>query len=141
MSNLNERMLAAETAARPMAANAVALSGQGPTMTIAAEDVLAERRRQMTVEGWTPEHDDNHKDGSLALAAACYASMAAAYFETGAKVKDEDYAHIQCGFNWPRSWSRKYWKPKNARRDLVRAAAMIIAEIERIDRAATKVRP
>lgn len=35
---------------------------------------------------------------------------------------------------WP--WQRKWWKPKDPRRDLVRAGALIIAEIERIDRAA-----
>ena len=34
---------------------------------------------------------------------------------------------------WP--WHRQWWKPKNARRDLVRAAALIVAEIERLDRA------
>lgn len=35
---------------------------------------------------------------------------------------------------WPWDWA--WWKPKNPRRDLVRAAALIIAEIERLDRAA-----
>ena len=34
---------------------------------------------------------------------------------------------------WP--WAASWWKPKNRRRDLVRAAALIVAEIERIDRA------
>ncbi|MFN3833444.1 MAG: hypothetical protein ACK4SQ_14560, partial [Allorhizobium sp.] len=32
----------------------------------AAADVLAERRRQVEAEGWTPAHDDAHKDCSLA---------------------------------------------------------------------------
>jgi len=35
---------------------------------------------------------------------------------------------------WP--WAEKWWKPKNERRDLVKAAALILAEIERLDRAA-----
>ncbi len=38
----------------------------------AAQDVLAERQRQVEKEGWTPGHDDEHTDGSLAFAAACY---------------------------------------------------------------------
>jgi len=38
-------------------------------MTKAALDVLAERRRQIEAEGWTPEHDDEHDAGALALAA------------------------------------------------------------------------
>jgi len=33
---------------------------------------------------------------------------------------------------WP--WDPKWWKPKDRRRDLVRAAALIIAEIDRHDR-------
>lgn len=36
------------------------------------------------------------------------------------------------GWCWDRSW----WKPTTPRRDLVKAAALILAEIERIDRAA-----
>lgn len=42
-------------------------------MTGAARDVVAERERQVTTEGWTPEHDAEHSDGSMAAAAACYA--------------------------------------------------------------------
>lgn len=42
-------------------------------MTKAAADVLAERRRQIETEGWTPEHDDRHNAGEMALAASCYA--------------------------------------------------------------------
>ena len=33
---------------------------------------------------------------------------------------------------WP--WDRQWWKPKSRRRNLVRAAALLIAAIERIDR-------
>jgi hypothetical protein len=35
---------------------------------------------------------------------------------------------------WP--WHDDWWKPKDRRRDLIRAAALIVAEIERLDRAA-----
>jgi hypothetical protein len=99
--------------------------------TQAIEDVLAERRRQMEVEGWTPEHDDGHADGSIGLAAACYA-ISGSTRESERGKSDNLLAAIQ--FIWPRSWQWSWWKPKDRRRDLVRAAALIIAEIERLDR-------
>ncbi|MEX0517076.1 hypothetical protein AB3X26_10920 [Raoultella planticola] len=91
------------------------------TYTAAAADVLAERQRQVTAEGWTAERDDSYQNSELADAAACYAI----------------HAHNQ-GFStpahWP--WSPTWWKQTNSRRDLVKAGALILAEIERIDRAA-----
>jgi len=91
--------------------------------TAAANDVLAERERQKSAEGWTPEHDDEHDDGSLAQAAACY-------------LLNAQSIPFSCGNStiWP--WAREWWKPKDRRRDLVRAGALILAEIERLDRAA-----
>ena len=38
------------------------------------ERIAKERQRQVSVEGWTPQHDDEHKDGEMAIAAACYAA-------------------------------------------------------------------
>lgn len=90
-------------------------------MSHAVNDVLAERRRQVEEEGWSAEHDDQHADGSLAQAAACYALNSQEI-----KIKCGDYTL------WP--WAKKWWKPKDRRRDLVRAAALLIAEIERMDR-------
>jgi len=87
----------------------------------AARDVLAERQRQVSAEGWTPEHDDTHTDCSMPLAAACYALDAAGY-------------SVQRHQFWP--WDLTWWKPGQPRRNLVKAAALILAEIERIDRAA-----
>ncbi len=83
-------------------------------------DVISERQRQRSVEGWTSERDDSYQNSELADAAACYAI----------------HAHNQ-GFStpahWP--WDPAWWKQKNPRRDLVKAGALILAEIERIDRA------
>lgn len=92
----------------------------------ALADVTAERRRQIEEEGWTGEHDDRHTDGSLALVGAAYALNASV--DSYSPTRDPAY--------WPLSWDKKWWKPKDRRRDLVRAAALIIAEIERLDRAA-----
>lgn len=83
-------------------------------------DIKRERERQKEVEGWTPEHDATHVHGELSAAAACYALHAFNNLDR------ETIDNI-----WP--WERSWWKPKKVRRDLVRAAALLIAEIERFD--------
>lgn len=98
----------------------------------AAEDVIAERERQKTVEGWTVEHDDNHVDGTLARAGACYALTAGREHFNAPTHEDSGWEDIPAPFAWP--WSRDWWKPKGRRQNLVRAGALILAEIERLDR-------
>lgn len=96
-------------------------------ITQAARDVLDERRRQQEAEGWDTTHDDDlHEDGELAAAAAAYALHSTA--RLGASMPRPAF--------WP--WDEQWWKPKGARRDLVRAGALILAEIERLDRSAMK---
>lgn len=90
-------------------------------LSAALTDIIAERQRQQTVEGWTPEHDDQHDDFEMSVAAACYALNA------------HGFAALGTMSLWP--WDAAWWKPTNPRRDLVKAAALIAAEIERIDRA------
>lgn len=87
-----------------------------------AELIRAERQRQIDAEGWTPEHDDVHSRGELARAACSYA-MHASY--------DRDPAEVPSF--WP--WEREWWKPKDDQiRNLVRAGALIAAEIDRRQR-------
>jgi hypothetical protein len=87
-------------------------------LTPAASDVLAERRRQIEIEGWTPQHDDiEHLPDELALAACCYC------------MADKDDAPPAV---WPWDWG--WWKPKDRRRNMIKAAALLLAEIERMDR-------
>lgn len=86
------------------------------------ESIAAERRRQIEVEGWTPEHDDEHDSGEMAAAASCY-SIAAFY---------KPYERFPVFWPWGKSW----WKPKDRRSNLVRAGALIAAEIDRLDRSA-----
>lgn len=38
------------------------------------EIIAEERKRQIEVEGWTLEHDDEHRCGELSDAAVCYAT-------------------------------------------------------------------
>lgn len=98
--------------------------------TQAARDVLAERRRQVEKEGWTPEHDDEHTDGELALAAACYAIHPSLGDHRVSPDGTRDSFRVPN--LWP--WAPGFWKPQMRRKDLVRAAALILAEIERLDR-------
>lgn len=103
----------------------------------AQADVIAERNRQQDVEGWTPEHDDGHCFGALARAAACYAEPCPVMVPVGAAGDDGKHRTIgEVPRGWP--WSLQWWKPTDRRRDLVKAAALIIAEIERLDRAEAK---
>lgn len=74
---------------------------------------VSDERRQQVEDGRDANHDDGLGQGELALAAAAYACGDASL--------------------WP--WSAEWWKPKDRRRNYVRAAALLIAEIERMDRA------
>lgn len=102
---------------------------EGCGKTKAASDVLAERARQVSAESWTPEHDDTHDSGQLARAATCYA------YEAGwPSAVDLIWGNNRTKHLWP--WSKDWWKPKSRRENAVRAAALLVAEIERLDRAA-----
>jgi hypothetical protein len=93
--------------------------------TQAAKDVIKERQRQTGAEGWTQEHDDRHNKGQMAAAAGVYALHSGGYNMQMVDGVPSAY--------WP--WAPEWWKPADARRNLVKAAALIIAEIERLDRA------
>jgi hypothetical protein len=85
-----------------------------------------ERLRQIAVEGWSPEHDDQHEDGELLRAAVFYYQYAArpdlplAMRDDGAPV------------GWP--WHARWWKPKGTIRSLEIAGALARAEEDRRER-------
>lgn len=111
-------------------------------MSSGAELIAAERERQIEQEGWTPEHDDGHTLGELAAAGACYALLTTRWKDARALVGGSLIRDIL----WP--WEREWFKPAeyleppytaNAHRDkdvrdLVRAGALIAAEIDRLQR-------
>lgn len=101
----------------------------------AVRDVLKERRDHVTREGWTLEHDDAHAAGDLVRAAINYAAAASLCLDLGAKTYSDGppLDWLGSATRWP--WAAEWWKPKDVRRNLVRAASLIIAEIERNDRA------
>lgn len=100
--------------------------------TAAARDVFSERHRQVAAEGWTVVHDNSHQNGQLARAAACYAV-------SGSSDQSDQTAALLVSLAWP--WDENWWKPTSKRRDLVKAGALILAEIERLDRAALNPSP
>lgn len=99
-------------------------------------EIANERLRQISVEGWTPEHDDQHSSGELAGAAGYYAKHVNAR-QWCFKNNPDDYQCEPEPSGWP--WAAEWWKPKNPRSDLIRAAALIVAELERLDRASKLV--
>ncbi|HEB4989038.1 TPA: hypothetical protein R0E75_004189 [Klebsiella michiganensis] len=84
----------------------------------AIADVIAERIRQQSVEGFSTEQDDTYVGFQLSAAAICYIEP----------MEAENY--------WPADWYDDSFKPTDTRRNLIKSAALIIAEIERIDRTA-----
>ena len=95
----------------------------------AIQEIISERERQIKTEGWAPSHDDQHDTGEIARAAASYA-MHAGWAQ---HPRGQAWHHSPPSL-WP--WGSAWWKPKDIRRDLIRAAALLLAEIERIDRRA-----
>ncbi len=127
---------------------------------VAVADVLLEVKRQVEVEGWSSDHDDAHDKGEMAGAAACYALAGVTYTAPDHYPPRKRYAAIvdarnsisekerettreaiklalgepSAPRNWP--WHASWWKPTTTRRNLVKAAALLISEIKRLDRAA-----
>lgn len=110
--------------------------------------IAEERKRQILEEGWSAEHDDEHTDGSLALAAVCYATPVKLFR------MDELANAFHLSDPWPRSWDSVWDKryrygagralranyipdPKTYSDEeridlLVKAGALIAAEIDRL---------
>ena len=101
---------------------------------IGCELIAAERQRQIDEEGWDEGHDSEHGAGDLAIAGAVYAGDAAqnlAGLEVGLKPATGTFGEDE----WP--WSPQWWKPTpdDPVRQLVKAGALIAAEIDRIHNA------
>lgn len=86
--------------------------------------IVRERKRQIEKEGWSAKHDDAHGDGELVQAARSYFQSAQMYLLGFKSFRPPD--------DWP--WERKWWKPKPPLRDLVKAGALYVAEMDRISR-------
>jgi hypothetical protein len=91
--------------------------------------ITEERKRQIQQEGWFADHDDRHKRHQLTMAAISYACAVAhpdEWAEENGKLPGPTS-------DWP--WGKKWWKPSaDPVRNLVKAGALIAAEIDRIQR-------
>src|SRR4051812_12616065 len=95
---------------------------------IAIED---ERLRQLNAEGYSEAHDDSHDFGELARHAAAHALSAAAAVLPADSAGLREVLRRRAGLIVPPGFAVK---PHPARRHLVIAAALLVAEIERLDR-------
>ena len=101
-----------------------------PTGLAGIDKIGLERLRQISQEGWSAEHDDDHRKGEMAFAAACYVKTAA-HQSLG-----DEHAKRTNGW-WP--WGEEWWKPSDDPiRNLVKAGALIAAEIDRLQRLKVK---
>ncbi len=93
--------------------------------------VATERQRQQEVEGWTPEHDDMHQSAELTRAGMSYADSARRQL-LGAS--EEFGLRLPWAALWP--FEESWWKPStDPIRNVVKAAALLVAEIDRLLRA------
>lgn len=101
-----------------------------------AELIAAERERQVQAEGWTAEHDrSHHQDNELALAAVCYALPAEARTLDSGEHSSFRVRIALRHLLWP--WTEGWWKPSpdDRVRELVKAGALLAAEIDRLQAA------
>lgn len=89
--------------------------------------IAQERRGQIEREGYAPSEDDAYTAGELAQAACAYITW------EWSEAHDRD-RHM--ALHWPMGWDLAAFKPKDRRSDLVRAGALLAAEIDRLDRKA-----
>lgn len=118
--------------------------GSNPALTIGANLVMDERRRQVKIEGYSAAHDERHDDGALARAAECYEAepterkmvYGLAIVETARGLADPDAPVVtdegRIPMGWP--WEPRWWKPSTRVRDLTKAGALFLAEADRLKR-------
>lgn len=101
-------------------------------MKTGIELIAEERIRQVEKEGWTADHDVQHADQSIAIAASIYAMP-----EERRRMRRVPSVLTERGFinlplNWP--WDAMWYKPTphDRIRELVKAGALIAAEIDRL---------
>lgn len=109
-------------------------------MKTGAQLIAEERERQISQEGWTPAHDDTHSNREMAAAAAGYLEhyvhrswLIDPRNKMHGYADPERYREDAAEDIWPDDWA-DWWKPKDMLSDLVRAGALVAAEIDRRQR-------
>lgn len=108
---------------------AAAPPAQAVDLGTGVKAIAAERERQLQAEGFTRDSDRQYQRGELAKAATAYVQLAAMDLAAGG-TRDHIAWHGPAAV-WP--WAPEWWKPVDARHDLVRAGALIAAQIDLID--------
>lgn len=103
-----------------------------PSLAVMTE-VLSERARQIVIKGHNRTADDRYDAGELVEAACSYA-LASNYATINGQ---DEFKGAPLGRDsdliiWP--WNQEAWKPDTRRRMLVKAMALLVAEVERIER-------
>lgn len=95
------------------------------------DEIETERQRQIYEEGYTPNHDfAEHCDNELIIAAAGYCQVA---INIDLFIDENGEPRGMYPIFWPMSPNPWPLKPQSKRRSLIKAAALIVAEIERMD--------
>lgn len=121
-------------------AAAIAAGNLGASPAI---QLIEDERVKQSKKGFDAEHDDVHRLGELTEAAQCHATVGGAMIR-GSNPNEWPVTMFD-GFNdsivqWP--FNEEAWKPKNtALQNLVIAAALLVAEIERLQRIERKPKP
>lgn len=102
------------------------------SVATAVQDILAERSRQIKAEGYTTSHDDEHSGGELAAASAAYAFAAAERLHP-MSIGHKGFTAEDPPVMMPVGWD---FKPGEPRRMLIKSAALAMAQVGVIDRAA-----
>jgi len=89
--------------------------------TVGVGRIAAERQRQMAVEEFDDAHDAEHTHRELIRAAMAYACW-----------QPEGLDKELAGVLWPKEWDKGYFKPTTRLRNLVKAGALLAAEIDRL---------
>lgn len=95
-----------------------------------AEYLVAQEREHQRSKGFTHEHDiaEHGEDGELPMAAACYAQWASEELDYQDHGYTEDEGHPF--WPWPEPNQGCNWKPNVSLDAMVKAAAMLHAQID-----------
>lgn len=91
------------------------------------QDVVLERIEQIEEHGFDLQHDLGHHPGELALGAASYLNTAID------QLYGRHHAPKDSPDTWP--WQREAWRPGTARDNLVKALAIGLSVLDRLDNA------
>jgi len=98
----------------------------GRAQSAGIELIANERQRQIDKEGFTDKHDKQHDGRELVMAAVAYA----VWYLNG---NGDGFPTWRTYF--PFLWSFEWWKPsEDPIRNLVKAGALIAAEIDRLQK-------